>query len=145
MEYEQKVTPAELHKIGVKAVAAFLDRGGHNVMTMNIQPGSNPQLVARIDRHLAFVIVRSAAYPRKGRLFSEPVIRRLVSHASAHKAFCYFASLGITLMEEDFEEDKMDMEQYPDGMVVQVEGINYFISFTGLELLTRPGDRIWQN
>jgi hypothetical protein len=145
MTFEEKVTPANIHKIGVKAVAAFLKRGGHTVLTINLHPRSNPQIVARIDRTLAFIIVRTATYPRKGRLFTEAIIRRLVAHASAHKAFCYFASLGIASMEDGFKGNSDQTDYFPDGMVVQVEGTDYFISFSGLELLTSPGDRCWQN
>lgn len=145
MENEAKIAPANLHAIGVKAVAAFLKRGGHAVLTVNLLSNSDPQIVARIERTLAFIIVRSAAYPRKGRLYTEAIIRRLVALAGAHKAYCYFAGLGITGLDEGLSKTSGQPDYFPDGMVVQVDGTDYFISFSGLELLTSPGERFWQN
>jgi hypothetical protein len=145
MEFDQKVTPAQIHKIGVKSVAAILKRGGQTILTINLHPRTNPQIVARLDRRLAFIVVRTASYPGKGQPFTESVIKRLVAHASAHKAFCYFASLGITTLEQGFKSDSDEEAWFPDGMVVQVDGQEYFVSFPGLELLTQPGDRSWQN
>jgi len=145
MEPEEKTTPSEIHKIGVKAVAAFLKRGGHTMLTVNLHPRTDPQIVAQMDRSLAFIIVRTASYPRVGRLYTPAIIRRLVAHASAHKAFCYFAGLGISSLEGGLAANPAQTEDFPDGMVVQLEGADYFISFSGLELLTNPGERFWQN
>ncbi len=145
MACEEKITPASLHAIGVKAVDAYLKRVGHTVLTVNLHPGSDPQIVARIDKTLAFIIIRSAVYPRLGRLYTGAVIRRLVAHAGAHKAFCYFAGLGIAGMDEELVNNAVREESFPAGMVMEVEGTVYFISFSGLELLTTPGERFWQN
>jgi hypothetical protein len=145
MACEEKVTPANLHAIGVKAVAAYLKQGGHTALSVNLHPGSDPQIVARIDKTLAFIIIRSAVYPRLGRLYTGAIIRRLVAHAGAHKAFCYFAGLGIAGMDERLVQNSGREEYFPNGMVMEVDGTEYFISFSGLELLTSPGERFWQN
>jgi hypothetical protein len=145
MENEAKSTPADLHAIGVKAMAELLKRMGHAILTVNQQSNSDPQIVARMERTLAFIIVRTAAYPRKGRLYSDAIIRRLVAHAGAHKAYCYFAGLGITALDDELSNKPGQPESFPDGMAIQVDGTEFFISFSGLELLTSPGERFWQN
>lgn len=145
MGINQRISPVEIHKIGVKAVVEFLRRSGHKVVTVNTHPKSNPQIVACMDRELAFIIVRTANFPRKGCLFTETIIRRMVAHASSHKAVCYFASLGVTNLETGLDYETEGSAYFPDGMIVAIEGVDYFISFSGLEMLTTSRDRFWQN
>jgi hypothetical protein len=145
MGINQRISPAEIHKIGIKAVVEFLRRSGHKVVTVNTHPKSNPQIVACMDRELAFIIVRTANFPRKGRLFTDTIINRMVAHASSHKAVCYFASLGITDLETGLDYVSEESAFFPDGMIVAVEGVDYFVSFSGFDLLTTPRDRFWQN
>lgn len=115
---------AEIHDFGVEVVFGFLQREGHEIVAVNTDPAINPQIVAKKDGHLEFVVVRTACYPEQGML--EPLGRaKCIEHADKSGAICYFASVGIANASGANDAE----------MACPVKGAGYHVAFKGIELL----------
>ena len=91
---------------------------------------SHPQLIANKDGETGFFVVRTAMYPERGRIEGEDVFQKLVRHAKAHGASCYFASVSIANSEGKSEEE----------MSVPVKGVAYQVALDGLVKMELPAD-----
>ena len=89
------MTKSEIHDFGIEVVVNFLKKEGHEIINVNTDPALNPQVVAKKDERLEFVVVRTACYPSKGQIENDHVALHCVEHADTHGASCYFASIGI--------------------------------------------------
>ena len=115
---------AEIHDFGVEVVFGFLQREGHEIVAVNTDPAINPQIVAKKDGQLEFVVVRTACYPAQGTL--EPLGRaKCIEHADKSGAICYFASVGIANASGANDAE----------MACPVKGAGYHVAFKGIELL----------
>jgi len=121
------MTPAEIHDFGVGVVFKEIKNQGHEIASVNTNLGTNPQIVARKDGQLEFILVRTACYPSKGTLENEQVAITLLARASKFGATCYFASVGIANATT------------PDGMEVPVKGAGFHVTFSGLQSLSQSG------
>ena len=119
-----QMTKAEIHDFGVEVVFGFLQREGHEIVAVNTDPSVNPQIVAKKDGQLEFVVVRTACYPDKGLLDPSNKIS-CIEHAEQSGAICYFASVGIANAA-----GTNDVE-----MALPVKGAGYYVAFNGIELL----------
>jgi len=118
------MTKAEIHDFGVEVVFGFLQREGHEIVAVNTDLAVNPQVVARKDGQLEFVVVRTACYPDKGTL--EPSAKAsCIAHAEKSGAICYFASVGIANASGTNDAE----------MALPVKGAGYYVAFNGIELL----------
>ena len=124
----QLMTAAEIHDFGVEAVFKQLQKDGYEILGCNSDIGKNPQIVAKKDNLLKFILVRTACYPNKGSLESKAEALQAIIHAESNNATCYFASVGIANAE-----GKSDVE-----MAVAVKGAGFFIAYEGLVILARP-------
>lgn len=129
------MTPEEIHEFGIQIVAQELEKEGNQVIGVNTTLAENPQVIAKVKGELALVVVRTAVYPGKGEIESDELALQLIAHAHAHRATCYFASVGIANMEGTNDAE----------MSVPVRGAGYHVAFEGLQVMTR-GDRakIWK-
>src|SRR5690606_30852630 len=100
------MTASEIHAFGVEIVTKQLEK---DEWTIEYADGladihSEPQIAANKDGEQAFFVVRTAVYPARGR-FDEgkEAFEKLVRHAKAHGASCYFASVGIANSEGSTE------------------------------------------
>ncbi len=119
-----QMTTAEIHNFGVEIVSGFLQKEGHEIIAVNTDLTANPQIVAKKDGQLEFVVVRTACYPDKGSLeFSTK--SNCIEHAEKSGAICYFASVGIANAS-----GTNDIE-----MARPVKGAGYHVAFNGIELL----------
>ncbi len=125
------MTAGEIHAFGVEIVTKQLEK---DEWTIEYADGladihSEPQIAANKDGEQAFFVVRTAVYPARGR-FDEgkEAFEKLVRHAKAHGASCYFASVGIANSEGSTEEE----------MSVPVKGAGYNIEFDGLIKMELP-------
>lgn len=132
------MTPADIHAFGVEILYKQLEQDGWVIDSADVLADlrTEPQLVAKKEGELAFFIVRTDVYPKRGR-FEEgtEAFETLVRHAKAHGASCYFASIGIANSEGETEET----------MSVPVKGVGYNIQFDGLirmELPPEPSEAV---
>ena len=132
------MTPADIHAFGVEILYKQLEQDGWVIDSADVLADlrTEPQLVAKKEGELAFFIVRTDVYPKRGR-FEEgtEAFETLVRHAKAHGASCYFASIGIANSEGETEE----------AMSVPVKGVGYNIQFDGLirmELPPEPSEAV---
>ncbi len=125
------MTPLDIHAFGIEIVYKQLEKDGWRIETADGEADldSEPQITAMKDGELAFFIVRTDMYPGRGR-FDEgmDVYERLVRHAKAHGATCYFASVGIANSKGETEEE----------MSVPVKGVAYNVQFEGLVQMELP-------
>jgi hypothetical protein len=126
MSNRQLMTEDEIHNFGVEIVFNQIQKDGFIVESVNTDRKVDPQIVARKDGRLAFIVVRTACYPNKGEIESEELFGRLVRHADEHNATCYFASVGIANAEAENERE----------MSLPVKGAGFYIAYGGLSIMT---------
>lgn len=125
------MTPADIHAFGVEIVSKQLEKDGWLIdsadWTGDIR--TQPQIVAQKGDEYAFFVVRTAMHPGRGRFDEgQDTFETLVRHARAHKADCYFASVGIANSEGETDEE----------MSLPVKGVAYQVQFEGLIKMELP-------
>jgi hypothetical protein len=131
---KELMTKSEIHDFGIEVVFNYLEKEGHEIVSVNTDPALNPQVVAKKNGQLEFIIVRTACYPSKGQIENNQMALHCIEHAVKHKAICYFASVGIANAD-----GKNDAE-----MAVPVKGAGYHVAFEGLAVLTRSDHvKVW--
>jgi hypothetical protein len=130
MTERELMTEADIHAFGVEIVFKQLEEAGWTVDSADVYADreTHPQIIANKDGETGFFVVRTAMHPGRGRIEGEEAFQRLVRHASAHGASCYFASVGIANSEGETEED----------MAVPVKGVAYHVAFDGLVRMALP-------
>ena len=118
------MSKSEIHHFGVEVVFGFLKKDGHEIVGVNTDLSVNPQVVAKKDGQLEFIIIRTECYPNKGTLDSSTKAL-CIERALAAGAICYFASVGIVNAS-----GKNDAE-----MSLPVKGAGYHVAFNGIEFL----------
>ena len=128
------MTKSEIHDFGVQTVFDYLRKNGHEIVSVNTDIGINPQIVSRKDEKLEFIIVRTACYPSNGEIENDIVATECIEFSDKHNATCYFASVGIANSDGSNDSE----------MAIPVKGAGYYVSFKGLEILTRLDRvRLW--
>lgn len=124
MQERELMTPQDIHAFGVEIVYKQLQEGGWTLESADVfaDPATQPQIVGHKDGETGFFVVRTDLYPKRGRIEGEEVFQTLVSHAMAHGASCYFASVSIANSEGKTQEE----------MAVPVKGVAYHVAFDGL-------------
>ena len=118
------MTKAEIHDFGVEVVFSYMKREAHEIVAVNTDVLVNPQIVAKKNGQLEFVIVRTACYPTKG--IVEPEVRaQCIEQAKKAGAVCYFASVGIANASGTNDAE----------MGLPIKGAGYHVAFNGIELL----------
>jgi hypothetical protein len=132
MSDRELMTETDIHAFGVEIVFGQLEEAGWAIESTDVLADreSHPQLIANKDGETGFFVVRTAMYPERGRIEGEDVFQKLVRHAKAHGASCYFASVSIANSEGKSEEE----------MSVPVKGVAYQVAFDGLVKMELPAD-----
>ena len=130
MSDRELMTETDIHAFGVEIVFGQLEEAGWAIESTDVLADreSHPQLIANKDGETGFFVVRTAMYPERGRIEGEDVFQKLVRHAKAHGASCYFASVSIANSEGKSEEE----------MSVPVKGVAYQVAFDGLVKMELP-------
>jgi hypothetical protein len=119
------MTAEEIHDFGIELVFGELRRGGYEILSVDTNLGVNPQIVARKDGKVAFVVVRTACYPKKGTIEDRNLEYELIERADKHGATCYFASLGIANAKGKNDEERSQ----------PIKGNPFHVSYEGLLIL----------
>jgi len=132
MPDREMMTETDIHAFGVEIVFGQLEEAGWSIESTDVLADreSHPQLIANKDGETGFFVVRTAMYPERGRIEGEEVFQKLVRHAKAHGASCYFASVSIANSEGKSEEE----------MSIPAKGVAYHVAFDGLVKMDLPAD-----
>ena len=117
----KKMGGEDLHFFGIKVVYKDLIDNKYEVLNVRKEADVNPQILARKDGQLYFVVVRTARYPRMG-VLTPDITAEVSKHALRHKAVCQFASVGVANAKGN-NEDEMGQPEI-DG--------EYYINYNGL-------------
>ena len=128
------MTREEIHDFGVQLVYEEMAREGYEMLGANPSLATTPQIVARKDGRLCFVVVRTDVYPHRGRLADDRELLYNLEHAERNNATCYFAGIGICNAAAAESGDEKAM-----GTPVRDGG--FYVDFDGLKVMTTM-DRI---
>lgn len=129
VEKKEMMTREEIQDFGVQIVYEEMARDGYEILGANPSPAMTPQIVARKNGRLCFVVVRTEVYPNKGKLAGDRELFYNLEHAERNDAVCYFASVGIcnaTAAEAGDEK----------AMAIPVKGDGFYVDFDGLKVMT---------
>ncbi len=129
MEVKSRMTREEIHDFGVQIVSEEMTRNGFEILGANPSLSVTPQIVARKNGRLCFVVVRTDLYPNKGALADEREVRHNLEHAERHNATCYFAGVGICNAAATDASDK-------EAMGTPVRDGGFYVAFDGLKIMT---------
>ncbi|MBN1650798.1 MAG: hypothetical protein JW857_05695 [Bacteroidales bacterium] len=118
---------AELHLFGLRFMYRELSANGFEVLSVEPDLETFPQIVAKKDEQLYFIVVQTSAYPLVGDLPTNHQIKLINEHAKKHKALTKFASLGIANGEAKTEKEKSILKK----------GSEFLINYSGLKELIR--------
>ncbi len=138
MNERELMSEPDIHAFGVEIVCKQLEKDGWLIDSADALADTSiePQIVAQKDDELAFFIVRTDVFPKRGRFEEGPeAFETLVRHALSHNATCYFASVGIANSEGETEEE----------MSVPVRGVAYNVEFDGLVKMELPPGKAQSN
>jgi hypothetical protein len=129
MGTEQILTRAEIHHFGVEIVCNQMHVDGFEIVGVNPSPTITPQIVARTNGQLCFVIVRTDFYPNKGKLASDAEFFYNLKHAEENSAICYFAGVGLCNAAAADAGDEKNMGR-------PVKGADFYVEYEGLKIMT---------
>lgn len=130
----EEMTAEEIHRFGIQIVLEDLERNDFKILSVTTEIGRNPQIVAKKEDQLAFVAVRTASYPDKGRL-EEHVHFQMIEHADKFGAIPYFASVGIANAGANTEGERG----------IAIKGAGFHVSYEGLLIISRSDRvRVWK-
>ncbi|MDE5420313.1 hypothetical protein L3049_20155 [Labilibaculum sp. DW002] len=119
---KDKLTGEELHELGIKWVYKHI-KDEFKILSVNIEFEKNPQILAKKNDELHFIVVKTSTYPDLGSL-TPSAAEEIIKHADKHKAKILFANVGVANADT---KDEKEM-QYP------LKGGQYYINFTGLSI-----------
>lgn len=117
----------EIHQFGLRFMYRELLKKGFEVLLVEPDLETFPQIVARKDNQLYFIVVQTDIYPEVGDLPSNYQIRQIREHAEKHKAITLFASLGLANAKFITEAEKSKFKK----------GDELLVNFSGLKELLR--------
>ena len=129
METKNVMTREEMHDFGVQIVCEAMLQDGYEILGANPLLAATPQIVARKNGRLCFVVVRTDVYPRKGRLADDRELFYNLEHAERNQAECYFAGIGICNAAAADAGDEA-------AMGVPVRDAGFYVDFDGLQAMT---------
>lgn len=129
MDRRNAMTTEEIHEFGVRIVCERMIGDGFEILGANPSPAMIPQIVARKDDRLCFVVVRTDVHPNRGKLSGDREFFYILEHAERSKALCYFAGVGIcNAAAADAGDEK--------GMGIPVRDEEVYVDLDGLKIMT---------
>lgn len=130
MTKKKELTAEEILLFGLRHSYGRLIKEGFEVLSVRHEPEIDPQIVAKKEAQLYFIVVRTDIYPHKGELPSMSRIQQVRDHAKQHRAICKFIGIGLTNAEAKTEEEKSKL--YKKGeFLVDYSGLQELIRVTG--------------
>jgi len=129
VEAKSRMTREEIHDFGVQIVCEEMLKEGYEILGANPSLATTPQIVARKNGRLCFVVVRTDVYPKKGMLADDRELFYNLEHAERNDAVCYFAGIGICNAAAADAGDEA-------AMGVPVRDAGFYVDFDGLKVMT---------
>lgn len=118
---------AEQHQFGLRFMYRELLKKGFEILSVEPDLETFPQIVANKNDQLYFIVVQTAVYPEVGDLPTNHQIRLIREHAEKHKAITKFASLGLANANAKSEAEKS----------LLMKGDEFLVNYSGLKELLR--------
>ena len=119
---KENLSGSELHELGIKWVYKQI-KNEYEILSVNIEFEKNPQILARKDDKMYFIVVKTSTYPDLGSLSSNAA-EEIIKHANKHKANILFAHVGIANADANKDSE----------MAFPKKGGQYYINFDGLSI-----------
>lgn len=119
---KRRLTGEELHELGIKWVYKHI-KDEFEVLSVNIEFDKNPQILAKKNDEMHFIVVKTSTYPDVGSLTSVAA-EEIIKHASKHNAKILFAHVGVANADAKNEAEM----QFPE------KNGQYYINFKGLTI-----------
>jgi len=130
MAQKQILNRQDIIDFGLRYVYGQLIKDDFQVLSVRPEPDVDPQILAKKDNVLYFIIIRTEVYPEIGDMPSISRISQINEHAKKHQAKTKFVSLGIMNAHAKNEDDKSVL--YKGGeFYVNYSGLHELIRFTG--------------
>ncbi|MCK5776907.1 MAG: hypothetical protein KAH25_12050 [Bacteroidales bacterium] len=124
---KQLLSPQEIIDFSLRYVYGQLVNDGFEVLSVRPEPEVDPQILAKKNDELYFIIIRTEVYPEVGDLPSITRISQINEHAKKHEAQTKFVSLGILNANAKTEADKSKL----------FKGGEFYVNYSGLHELVR--------
>lgn len=124
---KQLLNPQEIIDFGLRYVYGQLVNDGFEILSVRPEPEVDPQILAKKNEVLYFIIIRTEVYPEVGDLPSISRISQINEHAKKHEAQTKFVSLGILNANAKNEADKSKL----------YKGGEFYVNYSGLHELLR--------
>ncbi len=124
---KELLSPQEIIDFGLRYVYGQLVNDGFEVLSVRPEPEVDPQILAKKNEKLYFIIIRTEVYPEVGDLPSISRITQINEHAKKHEAQTKFVSLGILNANAKTEADKCKL----------FKGGEFYVNYSGLHELVR--------
>ena len=118
----KRLSGEELHELGIKWVYKHI-KDEFEVLSVNIEFEKNPQIIARKDDNMYFIVVKTSTYPDLGSL-SPMAAEEIIKHADTHQAKILFAHVGVANANTKNEAE----------MAFPEKDSQYYINYTGLSI-----------
>jgi len=119
---DKRLSGEELHELGIKWVYKHI-KDDYEILSVNIEFEKNPQILAKKDDEMYFIVVKTSTYPDLGSL-SPMAAEEIIKHADKHKAKILFAHVGVA--NADSKDDA--------GMAFPEKNGHYYFNYTGLSI-----------
>lgn len=118
-----KILSAEkIHELGIKWVYKQIKKE-FEILSVNINFEENPQIIARKEEQIYFIVVKTSTYPDIGSI-NPLACEEIIKHADKHKAKILFGMVGIANADTQ-KETEMDKPQ---------ENGHYYFNFADLSI-----------
>ena len=117
----------EIHLFGLRFAYRELLQNNFEVLSVEPDLETFPQIVARKVAQMYFIVVQTAAYPEVGDLPTTYQIKQIKEHASKHNAITKFISLGLANAQANNEKEKSVLKK----------GGEFLVNYSGLKELIR--------
>lgn len=124
---KQLLNSQDIIDFGLRYVYGKLINDGFEVLSVRPEPEVDPQILAKKNDTLYFIIIRTEVYPEVGDLPSISRIAQINEHAKKHDAQTKFVSLGILNSNAKTEAKKSKL----------YKGGEFYVNYSGLHELVR--------
>ena len=127
MGKKQLLSKQEVIEFGLRYAYGALSKDGFEILSVRPEPEIDPQIVAKKDDQLYFIVVRTEVFPEVGDLPSLSRINQIREHAQKHQALAKFISIGLMNAEAKNEDDRSQLHK----------GGEFYVNYSGLHELIR--------
>ena len=117
----------DIHQFGLRFIYRQLIENEFEVLSVEPDLETFPQIVAKKQDQLYFIVVQTSRYPEVGDLPTIHQIKQIREHATKHNAITKFASLGLANADAKNESEKSKLRK----------GGELLVNYSGLKELVR--------